>query len=343
MSAFLVLVRMRLLDTLRNRSSIGFTLIFPVVLLGVLGLVFMHGHPFERRYVAVISPGAGGAESAAIEQCVAELSAFEEVRVGREATEAEALGKLRARMASAVLSASPEGVTLRVGTRDRIFGGGLVSALSARPRLEVVEGPAWGYVHYLFPGILAFSVLASGLFGMGYPMALFRQNLFLKKLATTPLRKGTFIAANVAARSSIVLVQVVLLVGAAWLFFDLPLDLVSFGWLLVISMLGVITFLGVGFALAAAIDNAELVVDVISAINMPIVFLSEMFFPLASLPRLLSTIGALLPSTEMVRLSRAVLLYGVTDASRLAGGLGVMALWAAATFAVSLGFFKWHR
>ena len=342
MSAFLVLVRMRLLDTLRNRSSIGFTLIFPVVLLAVLGLVFMNGHPFERRYVAVV---AEGGESAAIERCVVELAGFEEVRVGRERTEAEALGKLRARMASAVLMATPdgEGVTLRVGTRDRIFGGGLVSALTARPRLEVVEGPAWGYVHYLFPGILAFSVLAAGLFGMGYPMALFRQNLFLKKLATTPLRKGTFIAANVAARSSIVLVQVVLLVGAARLFFDLPVGLVAFGWLLVISMLGVIAFLGAGFALAAAIDNAELLVDVISAINMPIVFLSEMFFPLESLPRLLATVGAWLPSTEMVRLSRAVLLYGVTDVASLAGGLGMMALWAAATFTISLMSFKWHE
>ncbi|MDC3955720.1 ABC transporter permease [Polyangium jinanense] len=341
MSAFLVLVRMRLLDTLRNRSSVGFTLVFPVVLLAVLGLVFMNGHPFERRYVAVVSTGT---ESAAIERCVAELGAFEEVRVGRERTEAEALGKLRARMASAVLSAAPdgEGVILRVGTRDRIFGGGLATALPAPARLDVVQGPAWGYVHYLFPGILAFSVLASGLFGMGYPMALFRQNLFLKKLATTPLPKGTFIAANVAARSSIVLVQVVLLVGAARLFFDLPLTLVSFGWLLVISMLGVITFLGAGFALATAIDNAELLVDVISAINMPIVFLSEMFFPLESLPRFLSTVGALLPSTEMVRLSRAVLLYGVTDVSSLAGGLGMMALWAAATFGISLASFKWH-
>ncbi|MDI3288277.1 ABC transporter permease [Polyangium sp. 15x6] len=341
MSAFLVLVRMRLLDTLRNRSSVGFTLVFPVVLLAVLGLVFMNGHPFERRYVAVVSMET---ESAAIERCVAELGAFEEVRVGRERTEAEALGKLRARMASAVLSAAPdgEGVILRVGTRDRIFGGGLAAALPARARLDVVEGPAWGYVHYLFPGILAFSVLASGLFGMGYPMALFRQNLFLKKLATTPLPKGTFIAANVAARSSIVLVQVVLLIGTARLFFDLPLTLVSFGWLLVISMLGVITFLGAGFALATAIDNAELLVDVISAINMPIVFLSEMFFPLESLPRLLSTVGALLPSTEMVRLSRAVLLYGVTDVSNLAGGLGMMALWAAATFAISLVSFEWH-
>ncbi|MDI1432727.1 ABC transporter permease [Polyangium sorediatum] len=341
MSAFLVLVRMRLLDTLRNRSSVGFTLVFPVVLLAVLGLVFMNGHPFERRYVAVVS--AGG-ESAAIERCVAELGAFEEVRVGREQTEAEALGKLRARMASAVLSAAPDGgsVVLRVGMRDRIFGGGLAAALPVPARLDVVQGPAWGYVHYLFPGILAFSVLASGLFGMGYPMALFRQNLFLKKLATTPLPKGIFIAANVAARSSIVLVQVVLLVGAARLFFDLPLSFVSFGWLLVISMLGVITFLGAGFALAAAIDNAELLVDVISAINMPIVFLSEMFFPLESLPRVLSTVGAWLPTTEMVRLSRAVLLYGVTDVASLAGGLGMMALWAVATFTISLMTFKWH-
>jgi len=340
-SAFFVLLRMRLLDTLRNRSSTAFALLFPVVLLVVLGLVFMNGHPFERRYVAVI--GAGSA-APAVERCVRALEAFEEVSVGREETEAEALGKLRARMASAVIAASPdgEGVVLRVGARDRIFGGGLAAALPMPARVEVVEGPRWGYVHYLFPGLLAFSVLVSGLFGMGYPMALYRQNLFLKKLATTPLSKHTFIAANVVARSSIVLVQVLLLCATARICFDLPLGLAGLGWLLVIATLGVLAFLGAGFALASAIRNAELLTDVISAINMPLVFLSEIFFPLASLPRFLSAIGGILPSTEMVRLSRAVLLYGVTDASRLAGGLSLLAIWALVTFLVSSLTFKWH-
>ena len=342
MNAFLVLLRIRLLDVLRSRSSTGFVLIFPVVLLAVLGLVFMHGHPFERRYVAIV---ATDPHNSAVDACVRKLETFDEVRVSHERTEAEAMGKLRSRMTSAVLVAAPDGsdVTLRIGERDRIFGSGLVTVLPVPARIEVVSAPRFGYVHYLFPGILAFSVLTAGLFGMGYPMAVFRQSLFLKKLATTPLPKHTFIAANVATRSILVLVQVVLLLLIAHFAFAMPLTLVSFFWMLVISLLGVFVFLGAGFAIATKIKNPELLVDIISAINFPLVFFSEIFFPLDGLPKPLAAFGSLLPSTEMVRLSRAVLLYGARDISDLAGGLGLLGGWAIVMFAISLLTFKWHE
>jgi|GEM_PF-2197905 len=341
MKAFLILFRVRLLDVLRSRSSTAFVLLFPLVLLAVLGLVFMHGHPFERRYVAIVETNQ---PTEAVAASVRLLETYDEVRVSVQRTESEAMGKLRTRMVSAVLSPSTDGpgITLRVGERDRIFGSGLASVLPVPTRVDVVRAPRFGYVHYLFPGILTFSVLTAGLFGMGYPMALFRQNLFLKKLATTPLRKHTFIAANVAARSLLVLVQVVLLLLVARIAFDMPLTISSAAWVLVISMLGVFAFLGAGFALAATIKNADLLVDIISAINLPLVFFSEIFFPLDGLPKPLAAFGSILPSTEMVRLLRAVLLYGIDDASHLAKGLALLVAWTALMFAISLRTFKWH-
>lgn len=342
MNAFLVLLRLRLLDVLRSRSSTGFVLLFPVALLAVLGLVFMNGHPFERRYVAIVQTDA---MNDAVEACVGKLETFEEVRISRERTEAEAMGKLRSHMTSAVLVAEGGGsnVTLRIGERDRIFGTGLATVLPAPARIEIVRSPRFGYVHYLFPGILTFSVLTSGLFGMGYPMVLFRQSLFLKKLATTPLRRHTFIAANVATRAILVLIQVILLTLIAHLAFGMPLTAASFGWILAISLLGVLVFLGAGFAISSKIKNPELLVDVIFSVNFPLIFFSEIFFPLDGLPKPLAAIGSILPSTEMVRLSRAVLLYDVRDISYLAGGLSLLGGWAIVMFAISLFTFKWHE
>lgn len=342
MNAFLVLLRIRLLDVLRSRTSTGFVLFFPVALLGVLGLVFMNGHPFERRYVAIVETNSA---NTAVEACARKLESFDEVRVSRERTETEAIGKLRSRMTSAVLVSAPNGSDLKllIGERDRIFGNGLSTVLPVPVRVEIVSAPRFAYVHYLFPGILAFSVLTAGLFGMGYPMVLFRQSLFLKKLATTPLRKHTFIAANVATRAILISIQVVLLLLFAHFAFGMPLSLVSFLWIMGISFLGILVFLGAGFALAVKIKNPELLVDIVSAINFPLVFFSEIFFPLDGLPKPLAAFGALLPSTEMVRLSRAVLLYGVQDVSYLAGGIGLLGGWAIVMFAISLLTFKWHE
>jgi ABC-2 type transport system permease protein len=342
MNAFFVLLRIRLLDVLRSRSSTGFVLLFPVVLFAVVGLVFMNGHPFERRYVAIVGTDTS---HEAVESCVRKLETFDEVRVSRERNETEAMGKLRARMTSAVLVGSSDGreVTLRIGERDQIFGSGLTAVLPAPSRLEIVTAPRFGYVHYLFPGILAFSVLTAGLFGMGYPMAIFRQSSFLKKLATTPLSKHTFIAANVATRAILVLIQVVLLLIFADVAFAMPLTVTSFFWILTISLLGVLVFLGAGFVLASKIKNPELLVDIIGALNFPLIFFSEIFFPLDGLPKPLAMLGSFLPSTEMVRLTRSVLLYGVQDVSYLAGGFALLGVWAIVMFAISLFTFKWHE
>jgi ABC-2 type transport system permease protein len=216
-----------------------------------------------------------------------------------------------------------------------------LAVLPVAPQLDVLEVPRWGYVHYLFPGILTFSVMLSGLFAMGYTMVLYRQNRFLKKLATTPLPKTAFVAAQIAARGSLILLQAAILVAIAKLVFALPLSFSALAWLVLITLLGLLTFMGAGFAIACLIRTEDLVVDIIGAINLPLVLLSEIFFPLDALPRPLAVVGGMLPSTEMVRLTREVLLYGGGGAA-LAPGLGVLALWTVATFALSLSVFRWH-
>jgi ABC-type polysaccharide/polyol phosphate export permease len=85
------------------------------------------------------------------------------------------------------------------------------------------------------------------------------------------------------------------------------------------------------------------VVDTISAATTPLVLFSEIFFPLDDLPRLLAQSCVLLPSTQMVRLVRAVLLYGETDLLRLAPGLAILGAWTVVTYGTSLLSFKWHR
>lgn len=331
MRALWVLTRQRLNDVLRSRSSASFVLLFPVVLLLIVGFVFKNGHPFELRHVAVVG-----------DVSTVELAAYEEVRVQHARSRQEAFGKLKARMVSAVLERDASGITLTVGPRDQLLGRGMVAAIGRGARVEVLSVPAWGYVHYLFAGLVAFSVMLSGLFATGYTMSLYRQNRFLKKLATTPLPKVTFVTAIVAGRGILIFVQLTLMVIVGALVFGVAFDGSSLLWLALICSLGITTFMGVGFVLACLIRTEDLITDVISGVNMPLVLLSEIFFPLDALPRPLAWVGEVLPSTEMVRLLRAVILYGTTEPAALAGGVLTLAAWTLLTFAVSLAVFRWH-
>jgi ABC-2 type transport system permease protein len=339
MSAFWVLARLRVLDVLRHRTSFGFFMVMPVVILIATAMVFVNGHPFEKRTVVVVdAENSDAASLAALEV----LSADGSLRVEHVSQLREALGRVRTQSASVVLVFEADRVTLLAPRQEHVFARGLSLAFAQAPELRTLEVPRFGYVHYLFPGLLMFTVLLSGLFGTGYTMVLYRQNRVLKKLATTPLSKSTFVLAQIAARLVLVMAQVALLVLTMALGLYMPMSVSATLWTFAICALALLTFLGLGFTLACVIRTESLVVDLISAVSFPLILLSEMFFPLRSLPVPLAAIGAALPSTQTVRLLRSVLLYENTELSSLAPGLSVLFVWTALSFALSLKAFRWH-
>lgn len=323
MKAFLVLFRLRSLDVMRSGTTFVLFMALPLVLLGVVAIVFANGHPFERKTVIVVAQDP-------------ELNA-PEVRVELAFTEEQARQKLRVRMANAYVARGK----VVSGPRDALFAKGLAAHLGLET--EVMPIPRWGYVHYLFPGLLTFSVLLAGLFGMGYAMVRYRTNLLLKKLATTPLRRSRFVGAQLAARTALVLVQLLAMVLVGRFAFDLPIDLANGAWLVLVTVLGLLTFMGAGFALACAIKTESLIVDAINALSVPLVFFSEIFFPLSELPLELGSVCALLPSTAMVRLTRQVVLFDNTSIGANWVELATLGGWAILMYGVAIALFKWHR
>jgi ABC-2 type transport system permease protein len=328
MSAFSLLIRMRILDVLRSRSSLGFFLALPLLVMIGTSFVFKNGHPFEQRTLVLVGDVPDSA-----------FANLDGVHLERAPSQRMAEEMLRAHIASAILVRRDNTLELVTTRYERIFAEGL-QARASSIQLRVLPDADWGYVHYLFPGLLAFTVLFSGLFGTGYTLALYRQNLFLKKLATTPLRKRSFIGALLASRALLVLVQIVLLLGTMVLGFSLPWTVASMLRTLAVCALGLGTFLGLGFALACLIRGSELLADILSAVSAPLILLSEMFFPLHSLPAPLARVGSLLPSTQLVRLLRSVLLYDESGAALLPG-VAILSTWALLSFALSFKLFKW--
>ncbi len=341
MSPFLLLLRLRLMEVFRVRFTGFFFLGLPLLFFALVGVIFSSGHPFAHRRVVMVATAAD--ENRSSEMLVA-MARFTEIRVERAATHEAAMGKLRAQIVNAVVEPLSDGSGYRliVGGFDELFGRGLVTALPGHVELAVAPLERWGFVHYAFAGMLVFCVAISGLFGMGYNMVRYRQNLFLRKLSTTRLSKSTFVAAQIAGRGIWSLVQVLLLLALAHLLFSLPLSLVAALWTLGLTVLGLCAFLGIGFLLACFIRTEGLIYDAISSIAWPIVLLSEFFFPADELPSPLRFAAAALPSTQLVRLLRAVLLYGETDVASLLPGIAIILVWIVMTFTMGRFFFRWN-
>jgi ABC-2 type transport system permease protein len=323
---------MRVHDVVRSRVATLLFLGLPVAILLVLAGVFAQGHPFQEKTVLLV----GGAEPKG------KLSRFPELSLEEATSPKAALLRLQAGSASAVVTREKDGATgVLVSDKEQIFGRGLRDALGENTVLTALSVPASAYLRFLFPGLLASAVMFAGLFSMGYAMARYRQNHFLKKLSTTPLGRGTFVSAQIAGRSLLVAIQVLILAAAASALLGFDFRARELFALLSLSMAGLVVFSGLGFAIATAIKAEAVVNDVISALGLPLALLSGIFFPVSALPEPLAALCAKLPSTLLVDALRATLLYDAGLTATLPA-LGLLGAWSLGAFVLSLTLFRWH-
>ena len=313
-------------EILRVPSTVVFFFLMPVVMLVVTALLFAGGQPYSRVRVGLVGE-TGGPWPGPLQV------------IWSQETASSGPAWLCSSQLDALVERDSSGLVVRVASGRTLLGQGLVANLPAPARLEPVEVPEWGFVYYLCPGILAFAVILSGLFGLGHSLARYRQSQFLRKLATTPLSKWTFIASQLCGRGLLVLVQCLLLLGVMRLLGLVlgPLQVVE---ALLVCSLGLLVFLGLGFVLACFVHNESVLSDAINALGWPLVLASEIFFPSDVLPGPLPELAGWLPSTELVRLLRAILLEGRAE---LTAGLGELAIWTLLAFALGGLLFDWTR
>ena len=333
MRALWVLTKIRVLEVLRSTSSTFWFFAMPALIFGVLAFVFQNGHPFEVRRVVVL-----GAHPAA----EAVLAQQEGVWTTHEPTVERAFARLDSADATAVILGDGGGLTVVVSPKDELFALGLASKLTPKAGVTVRTPQPHGYLRFLFPGLLAQAVVLAGLFGMGYAMAKYRQSLFLKKLATTPLPRWKFVLSQMLARVILVSAQIAFLVvlGAATL--GLSITAGGVAYVAAATVLGLFAFMGVGFLIAALIKSESIVADVINAVSVPIALLSELFFSTESMPQALRVLSAALPSTALVRLYRHALLSHATGdvSATTLQDFAVLIAWTVATFALSSRVFR---
>lgn len=206
---------------------------------------------------------------------------------------------------------------------------------------QQLKGRAVRYVDWVIPGVLGMNLMFGSLFGVGYVIVRYRQNGVLKRLQATPISAGQFLAAQLSSR----LLIVVLVNGSIFIGCKLLLDLIVLGRyldLLLITLLGALSMISLGLLAACRTANEELAGGLLNVATWPMLFLSEVWFSLDDAPHWMQMLAELMPLTHIVKASRAVMIEGATLAD-----IGYHLLWLAALSAICLTlavtFFKWHR
>lgn|SRR3989344_7286934 len=162
------------------------------------------------------------------------------------------------------------------------------------------------YQEYLLSGIVAMSLMQLGIFSTGYALIDFRRSGILKRIAVSPLSAASFLVAHGLARTVLALAQTGLLLFCGFIFFGL-----TYGWLVILVPLlvaaGLVLFLNLGYLIASLAKDYEDAAPATTAINLLLIFLGDVFFPSAALPRPLAILADILPMKAFSNLFRLAL------------------------------------
>ena len=332
----LALLHARNLEFLRDRSTLGWNLFVPIML--VLGLAFVFSG--DQRPMFKVGVVAASNLSPA-------LHPFLDTRYVEffaVLDRPDAIRKVARHQIDLLIDLRPEARIYWVNTTSPkgYFAERLLAASGGDPlRRDTVAGTQIRYVDWLVPGILGMNMMFSCLFGVGYVIVRYRKSGYLKRLNATPIRASEFLAAQIGSRLLLILATTVVVFVGTDFFIDFRME-GSYLDLLVLAMLGAVTMIAMGLTIVARITSEELASGLLNVLSWPMMILSGVWFSLEGSLPIVQWASQLFPLTHLLAAARAIMLDG-------AGLLGivdhllVLAVMAVAFMALGAGFFRWTQ
>lgn len=216
-----------------------------------------------------------------------------------------------------------------------------VSSPPLRLKEEAISGKSVEYYDFLLPGLVAMGVMNFSVVGMAVAVARFREQRILRRILATPLRPARFLAAQVLARVLLAMVQALLIIGVGVYLFGANI----YGnvlWMLVLASVANLAFLNIGFAVAGRASNPDAAQGIGTAVSIPMMFLSGVFFPTDNLPEVMQTVVQYLPLTPLIEGLREISVDGLSIAST-GPQLAMLGAWVAASFLIASRSFRFGK
>lgn len=208
---------------------------------------------------------------------------------------------------------------------------------------EKMPGRVYKTIDFILPGQLGFSLLSAGVFGVAFIFFSLRQNLVLKRFFATPIKKGYIVFGEALSRVifQMLTAVIILVLGHYFFGFTLVNGFVTMVEMLVLSLIGLLVFMGFGFIVSGMAKNEAAIPPFSNLITLPQFLLAGTFFPVENFPKWLQPISKILPLTHLNTAMRNVAFDGahLTDCGT---ELAVLLAWGVVAYAVAVRVFKWE-
>src|ERR1700728_5136338 len=328
----------RLKLTLREPEAIFWIFVFPILLAIGLGIAF-------RNRPADVLPV--GATTAQLTQALAADKGLKAATMNEaDGTRALAIGSILL-----LVTNTPDGVAYKYDetnpdartarmVADRAIQTAAGRRESVHAENQLVRETGSRYIDFVVPGLLGMNLMGSAIWGMGFSIVESRQKKLLKRLVASPMPRWQYLLSYLLSRLSMLVIEVVGFLGFARLVFGVPFrgSMWQLGLLCVLTSLA---FSALGLLVASRAKTMEAASGLMNLVMLPMWILSGVFFSATRFPSVVQPVVRALPLTAAIDAIRGNMLQGV-QLEHLTAQVGILLLWFALPFAVSLRIFRWR-
>ncbi|WP_137292453.1 ABC transporter permease [Nocardioides dongxiaopingii] len=336
---------------LRDKASVFFALIFPLMFLVLFGGIF--GDQGQSRVelvqvgdVSLVDDLPAGArevfdDTFDVTRSDDLAAALEEVRRGDADVAVEMRGDT---LVAHYTQTDQVGAAITQGTLRSFVDGANVAATGSPPtytlETERVEDDSLTTIQFVTPGLLGWAVAMSAAFGAAATIQGWRQSKLLRRLQLAPVSTRTVVGARVAVAIGIAFVQMAIFLGLGAGAFGLQL---TGSWWMSIPLLvvGTLCFMSVGLLAGAITTTTEGAVNAANFLVLPMAFLSGSFFPLDAAPAWLRAVSNVLPLKHLNEGMLDVMVRGQGPGSAVLP-IVILAGFALVVSLVAARLFRWE-
>jgi ABC-type multidrug transport system permease subunit/predicted nucleic acid-binding Zn-ribbon protein len=165
------------------------------------------------------------------------------------------------------------------------------------------------YLDFLMPGIISIVLMFVSFLLASITIVQERSKKTLVRTLLTPLSLEGFIIAKISALVLIALLQGIILIIVAFVFYGIVIPVDQLGLLFLVILAYSVSFIGIGMALATFAESENTAMLLSLVLSIPMLFLCGIFFPFESMPALMVRLGSALPITMGIRALSSVLIY----------------------------------
>lgn len=343
---FLALFFTRNKEFLRDRSSLSWNILMPVLI--VAGFSFAFSGDIGKQFkVGVVNKSTATTQA----KQFLELKHIEFYNVDSiESEVTHAINKVQRHQVDMLLDAKKQQYWINTESPSGylvekiLLGSKQTDSKHPDPNRhefekQTVSGKQIRYIDWVIPGILSMNMMFSALFGVGFVIVRYRKNGMLKRLKATPITAFEYLSAQIASRIILIMVVTAFVFYGTHFFVGFVMNGSHLNLFLVFA-LGALSMISLGLIIAARITSEETAGGLLNLFSWPMMFFSGVWFSLEGATPVMQSIAEIFPLTHVTAAARAVMIDGA-DLFDISYHLIVLTVQSIVFLLFGAWFFKW--